>query len=1829
MSEYLIRLRHAWREQLGGQPACLNLPFDHPRTAVKGDRVGRIQVTYPAGLVRDIQQVTALHQLTVFTLLETSLAMVFGQLARSRDVVVGTTVESHQQPGAETKTDPSFNIIALPHRVRGAVSVLSHWQEGVEALQWGQQHGELPFADIVAAVNPPRSASHDPIFQVFCRLQQQTVEHPDSLKANGLCADVAVVFQQDADSLQAEVEYNAELFEAATVEAVLSLYQLFLLQALRAPETCLEATWRASVASIETSGNHAVLGRLLHRPVAGTGAWYPLSPAQEAVWIGKQAAPRGSSYQAIAVMRCSPCVDHDRLEAAARGLITQHQSCWLEWTDLGLQHQSFTPMTRVVHKLSQEAIGEDAQRQRVLQWHRELMENPADTAGTIAIFHWPDSILVALRMHHIVYDGWSVVRYYERLAKNYALLEKDPSHGFEMDRFYLDTLKSEQAYLDSPRYAEDGLFWQASCAKLPAVPLVGVLADRPHATDVAHQVTSVFRTLPPLLQEVLHQVADSASVSPAECLTALTALYLARVSGEGELALGVAFLNRTREALDIPGQFAKALPLGLSLDLAQDTLSDGIAKVCEAFRQVLQHGRYPFGEMVRKHSLDARHAEISVNTLFLKRGVELAGEPAHVQWISGPEGGLSFLYTQFGRQASVDLELRFNRAVFDEATVERHADRLLQFLAHACDDIKALLKDVQLLLEEERCWLLDAWNATEQPYPQEKCVHQLFEEQVARDPEAVALIVGEEQFSYAQLNRRANAIAYRLIQEGVKPDERVAICAQRSIGMVAGWLGILKAGGAYVPLDPAHPGERLRQILTDAEPKLLLLDNAGKDAIGEGAFVTCQNLALDDAAGWPAQMSGNPRVRALNSRHLAYVIYTSGSTGNPKGVMVEHRSLVNLVSWHVEQFGLGLGHRSTATAGVGFDASTWEVWPALSAGTTLLLPPSTMTRDPESLLQWWREQTIDHAFLVTPLAQLAMEAALPSGLQQLLVGGDRLNALSRSLPPHVRVINNYGPTETTVVATSGRVGRDDAVPSIGRPIANTRIYLLDARQQPVPLGAVGELYIGGAGVARGYWNREELTADRFLRDPFSDKADARMYRTGDLAKYLPDGNLIYLGRNDSQVKIRGFRIEPGEIEARLLELDDVREAAVIAREGRANEQRLVAYVVLHERAVVDDPISGLRAHLDQRLPDYMLPSAFVPMEALPLTPNGKLDRQALPPPDEEAYARERYESPQGDMEQTLAQIWQELLGVEQVGRYDNFFTLGGHSLLAVQHMERLRRLGLAFDVRALFATPRLCDLAAALGHSREVVVPPNRILFDSAAITPAMLPLIDLTQSDIDRIVAQVPGGIGNIQDIYALSPLQDGILFHHLLSKEGDPYLLVGQLAFADRPSLDRFVEALQQVVERHDILRTAIVWKGLSMPAQVVWRHAGVPVTSWELDPSAGSIAEQLRSCVDPRHHSIDLSQAPLLLHDIAQDSSDGRWHMVQRLHHLAGDHSTLEILYREVHAILCGQGAQLAPAQPFRNLIAQARLGVSEAEHEQYFQAQLRDIEEPCLPFGLSEVHRGGEQVEERHERLPARLNERLRAQARRRGVSLASLCHLAWGQVVARSSGQDTAVFGTVLFGRMHAGSGADQAMGLFINTLPLRLDLDETTVEASVQIAHRRLAELLQHEHASLSLAQRCSSVAAPAPLFSALLNYRHNRDFDETSIVDQSLGMEWLGNEERTNYPLILAVEDYGDALGVTAQVISPWRPEQICGYMRCALESLVEALEHAPDTPVRALNIVPKAERELLLGTRNAKAPSCLADHCIHQLFEAQAQRSPDALAIIYGEERLSYAEL
>ncbi|WP_169730158.1 non-ribosomal peptide synthetase, partial [Chitinimonas koreensis] len=1575
-------------------------------------------------------------------------------------------------------------------------------------------------------------------------------------------------------------------------------------------------------------------------PAAATAAEsLALASVQQVIWLDQVLAPSLPSYNVGVALRIDGEFDAGRLLLAIEATAAAHDALRLVLRrEAGLPVQAVLPQVEVTLPLDDFSGRPDAEAQARACLARAF-------ATPFALYDAPPWSMRLVRVdagrcywlqcyHHLVLDGIGVALVNHAVLDAYARQGRgEPAHTGPAPS-YLEFLADDAAYLASPRYRRDAEFWAARYAQLPP-PLLAAPADGEAARAAGSG--QLFLELARADYDALTACAEAAGCTAPHFVLALLAAGFARAGRLDQVVIGVPVHNRgTARQKRTVGMFSSIIPLGIAVDLRQSfaALMQGVAA---ELRRCYRHQRFPVAEINRGLQL-ARHGrkqlfDVSLALEGFAGDVYLDGRRLEVDKMHHgfEQTPLAVCVRDYHRGHGVTVEFNYNRAAFEREAVEgirRRFDAMLR--AVLAGGAEQAVEALPWLDAHERA-LLAQWNATARPYPAGLGVHRLFEAQARRTPAAIALEADGAQLDYAGLNARANRLARRLAALGVAADRPVAVCAERGTAMVEALLATLKSGGCYLPLDPELPAERLAELLRDSAPAALLVDAAGAAALAGVDLGAVPRLhLLVDAAQWSA-LAADDLDLPFDDGQLAYVIYTSGSTGKPKGVMNAHRGVVNRLLWMQEAYGLGEHDVVLQKTPFNFDVSVWEFFWPLLAGARLVLARPGGHKDPAYLAGLIEAAGVTTLHFVPSMLQafLAGDAAdRCRSVARIFCSGEALPAaLARQCLarlPWAELHNLYGPTEAAVDVTAWPCRPDDAratVP-IGRPIANTRIHILDERLQPVPIGVAGELHIGGVQVARGYLNRPELTAERFIDDPFGAVGD-RLYKTGDLARWNADGTIEYLGRNDFQVKIRGLRIELGEIEAALAEIDGVREAVVLAREdaGTPGDLRLVAYCT---GEVVEAEV--LRQQLAQRLPAYMVPAAYVRLESFPLTPNGKLDRKALPAPDGAAYAQREYEAPQGEAETTLATLWAELLERERIGRHDNFFELGGHSLLAVGLIERLHRHGWQADVGAVFGAPTLARLAAALTPAAsQQALPPCAVPAGATRITPAMLNLVALDQAAIDAAVAGVDGGAANVQDLYPLVPLQQGILFHHRLAADGDAYLLTALLGFRDRARLERFVAALQQVIDRHDVLRTAFAWQGLTEPLQVVWRRAALPVDFHRFEPAATSVREQLEACFDARRHRLDVRRAPLLRGDAAHDAAAGRWLLRLAFHHLVVDHATLERLLAEARAIERGEAAQLPAPVPFRNFVAQARLGVSEAEHEAFFRRMLGDVEAPTAPFGRLAAHGDGAGLAEVQRLLPPELAQALRQQARRLGVGAAGLLHLAWARVLARLAGQRTVVFGTVLFGRMHGGAEADRALGLFINTLPLRFDVDGRSVEQAARDMQALLVQLLRHEHAPLALAQRCSALPAQTPLFSALLNYRYSAADPAQALGE---GIDYLGGEERSSYPVSLDIDDLGQDFRLTAQVGTADEARRLCDFMETAVASLVDALERDPVQPLYALDTLPATERAQLdrWAGHTAELPR---EACLHELFEAQARRAPEAIALLHGERQLSYAEL
>ncbi|MDR1969185.1 MAG: amino acid adenylation domain-containing protein [Burkholderiaceae bacterium] len=1062
----------------------------------------------------------------------------------------------------------------------------------------------------------------------------------------------------------------------------------------------------------------------------GEGIWGSLSEIQRSLWFQYRIQPEISGYYNISFcVRILGELDAIRLCQALNLLATRHPILRVRFQEVdGAPKQCVDPNATVeVSVFDVEHLSDEQLKQRLA----EDTVKPFDLAKApllrAEIYRRPGrQCILLLVFDHLICDGWSFWRLIDQLGE---LLESEPSAAAleaaaspGMD--YFSYVQEQQEWLDSKAAERQLNYWRAALAGTENAAVLDLPTDRPRSQALTIGSGRIPIILSEKLTDGLRQLAKKQGVTIYVLLISAYFMLFHRLTGQDSIAIGSPMPARSNGRWsDVMGTFINTVVLCATFRPAL-TIKDLIRQVRSVAFQALRNQDYPFNQLVDRlnppripgrtpyfQNLFVFHNARGANDVLSLMIDGVGGrQSASVRW-----GGLETTYWRepLEADAGLDLTLKISEfgkeitggffyapTLFERETVERWGGYWVRLLEAMVADESQVVARIDLLDEAERRLLVEEWNAIQADYRQDKCIHELFEAQAERTPQATAVVYEERALSYVELNARANRLAHYLRKHGVGPDARVAVCVERSVEMVVGLLAVLKAGGGYVPLDPSYPEDRLDYMLTDSAPVVVLSDAAGQRALA-GQTGGTPVIDIGDEAPWAKEPKSNPDrgVIGLTPQHLAYVIYTSGSTGMPKGMMIAHANVSRLFAATDAWFGFQASDVWTLFHSYAFDFSVWELWGALFHGGRLVVVPQATARHPKEFYQLLCRTGVT-VLNQTPSAFRHLMAVQAESFEQhtlryVIFGGEALETeilqpwYERQSNRATQLINMYGITETTVVATSGRIEAGDAIVHIGRPIANTQIYILDAYGAPVPLGVAGELYIGGAGVSRGYLKRADLTAERFVADPFAREPGTRMYRTGDLGRWLADGTIEFVGRNDFQVKIRGFRIELGEIEARLNEQAGVREAVVVARQDSGGDQRLVAY---YTGEVIG--AEELRGQLAASLPQYMVPAAYVHLEALPLTPNGKLDRDALPAPDGDAYASRSYEPPQGEVEEQLAAIWSELLKIERVGRYDNFFELGGHSLLAVQLVSQLRQaLNVELSLSHIFAHPTLQALA--------------------------------------------------------------------------------------------------------------------------------------------------------------------------------------------------------------------------------------------------------------------------------------------------------------------------------------------------------------------------------------------------------------------------------------------------------------------------------------------------------------------------------------------------------
>ncbi|OHX11610.1 non-ribosomal peptide synthetase [Chromobacterium sphagni] len=1124
----------------------------------------------------------------------------------------------------------------------------------------------------------------------------------------------------------------------------------------------------------------------------------------------------------------------------------------------------------------------------------------------------------------------------------------------------------------------------------------------------------------------------------------------------------------------------------------------------------------------------------------------------------------------------------------------------------------------------------------------EGCVHELFERQAALTPDAVAVRFEEQSLSYAELNRRANRLARHVRLHYGAEAAVVGICLERGMDAIVAVIGVLKAGAAYAAVDLAYPAQRQAYILRDSNVSVVISSTEIIRSLpADCAFIDMDrcDFSRGDAAENPAASCG--------PQDLAYLIYTSGSTGTPKGVRMPHRALVNLLAWQMRDQGDYAGRRTLQFSPLSFDVSFQEIFSTLASGGELVLIPNRLRLDPLALLSFIEERKVERIFLpyvaLNSLATAAVEQdRYPRSLLDVVTAGEQLvvtAAIRRffNVLPQCRLHNHYGPSESHVVTAYTLPGRADewpTLPPVGVPIDNVEIHLLDEENRARSDGEPGELCIAGVQLAYGYHRRPEESAAGFVDIDVDGTGIRRLYRTGDLARRRPDGLLEVLGRMDFQVKIRGHRVELGEVEALLMRHPAVRDAVVVAQGDGTEDKFLAAFVIVSEQAqqrqTPDGVQESIHCFMREAAPEYLRPAAVAIVSRFPLSASGKIDRKAFPVAARQALTGRDFTPARTPLEQVLAEAWSELLGIREIGRNAHFFKLGGHSLLVVKMMLALRRRGFMVDAHTLYQHPVLSELATQLRAFDPLAGGPATARLDAGEEAPCWA---GLGKAEQDVAAAAVLGGLANIQDVCPLGPLQQGMFYHALANPAGDPHVLWQVVRFDSEDLLRAYLDALRRTIARHDAFRVAVLHEGLPQPLQVVWREAELPVE--ELRGDGEDALAALRRRCEPAMQCFDISRAPLQRAFYCRDAQRGQWVLLHQLHHLAVDHATVEKMQWEIEAQLLGKPLAPVSAMPF----SQARAGLygvaGAAEHKAFFDAMLNGYEPGPAPFGAQAHLAGDAIVEEAWRPLRKPLRGQIRQQAKAHGVSVAAIFHLAWAKVVASLSGRDDVVFGTVLLGRMFAGGDADSAMGQFINTLPLRLRLDNLPVLECLWGVQDALTHLLKHEQAPLALAQKSARMPGNAPLFTTLLNYRHSEvrnvpSADPFRAVNPSAvdGVAYSGIMERTTYPVSVNVDDFADDFVINAQVERGLDPERVCDCFETALREIAAALENAPEKRIGRISVLPEQEKDLLRQWNRTEA-DFPAQACLHALIEAQARRTPDAVAVEFAGSVLSYAQL
>ena len=1576
-----------------------------------------------------------------------------------------------------------------------------------------------------------------------------------------------------------------------------------------------------------------LLAQLLRRKAAESQPFHPLSDNQQGIWFLCQFAPESSIYNVSFAGRIRSDLDIPAFRRALQALLDRHPSLRTTFAvHAGKPVQQIHDHQPVHFEVTDASTWcEDALQIRLAEQTQHPFDLERGPVMRVNLFtRSAQEHILLLVIHHIVVDFWSLAVILNELAALYLADQANrPPSLPPLDLRYTDFVRWQDGMLAGPAGDFHWDYWKKQLAG--PLPVLNLPTDRPRPPIQMFRGAQHDFMLNDNLARRLRGLAKAEGATLFMVLLAAFELLLFYHSGQEDILVASPMAGRSRAEFEgMVGFFAN--PVVLRADLSGNpTFQAFLGQVRQTVLAALEHQDYPTLRLVQRlrPPRDLSRPPLCQAMFVLDKPHRVA-EQAVPTFMEGETGlrmghiGLTMELLPLERRAatldlvmlviettgSLSTSIRFNADVFDAATIARMAGHFRALLESILRDPTAAIGGLEILTDAERQQLLTEFNNTRTDYPKDKCIHQLFEEQVQRTPDNVATTFDGQQLTYAQLNARANQLAHHLQALGVRPEAAVAICMDRCLEMVVGLLGILKAGGAYVPLDPAYPEERLSFMLEDARAAVLLTrEHTGHSLPERGMHIVCMDR---DRQTIDAMSEKNP-VAEATAENLAYILYTSGSTGRPKGVMVEHRGLCNAINWIIQTLELSGEDRGLLKTPITFDAAGRELYPALLTGGRLVIAEPDGHRDSRYLAETLRTERINIFHCVPSLLQFLVEEPAFDhrlALRAVMCGGEALptQVVTRfqNRSP-AKLYNVYGPTETIIDSTFGLCEQADGRSSspIGRPIPNAHIYILENALRPLPIGVAGHMYIGGAGLARGYLNRPDLTAEKFIPDPFSGEPGARLYKTGDLARYLPNGNIEFLGRADHQVKIRGFRIELEEIEAALHQHPTVRQVVVLAREDVPADKRLVAYVVAKSSA------EELRHSLKYKLPDHMVPAVFVLLDALPLLSNGKIDRRALPAPDRARPDLDKaFVAPRTPTEQKLSEIWTQLLGIERVGIHDNFFDFGGHSLLATQAASRMREaFGLEIPLRRLFELPTVAGLAESIEAAHQA---------GQNLVTPPILPIP--RNQDLVLSFAQ--------QRLWFFDQLEPGLAAYNIPAA----VRLKGPL------NLSALERSLNEIIKRHESLRTTF-WNADGRPTQLIAPALTIklPVVDLRKLPANEKDTEVRRLVTAEAQLPFDLSQGPLLRGTVLRLSDDEQVGLLT-MHHIVSDGWSTGILIQELatlYVAFCTGESSPLPALPIqyadfahwqRQWLQGEVLQIQIAYWKQQLAGAPAVIDLPTdRPRPAVQTFRGAHQSAV----LPRHLHEGLKALSRQEGATEFMTWLAVFKVLLYRYTSEDDLIVGTPIANRNRLE--IEGLIGCFVNALVLRTDLSGNP---SFRELLRRVQKVClgAYSHQDLPFDRLVEELQVKRnlnrnPLFQVMFVQQNAslRTVEQSGLTLSPVEAD----SETAHFDLTLQIADTDQGLTVALVYNTDLFEADTITRMLENFQTLLQAVAADPEQRVADLPLLTASQRQQLLVDWNNSRIDCPRDLCIHQLFEAQVERTPDAIAVVYESRQLTYAEL